>query len=90
METRFVGVPTETSKREIKMATETDRDPRFHTRKMRQRLDDMIGHMRADIEMVDEPQFKAMFETGAEVLAGLAKAFNDYEQKTEAAWRQSA
>ena len=72
------------------MATETDRDPKFHTRKMRQRLDDMVVHMRADIEMVDEPQFKAMFETSAEVLQALAKAFNDYEQKTEAAWRKSA
>ena len=37
---------------------------------------------------VDEPQFKAMFETSAEVLPGLAKAFDDYERKNEAAWRR--
>jgi hypothetical protein len=30
---------------------------------------------------VDEPQLKAMFETSAEVLGGLVKAFRDYEQK---------
>jgi hypothetical protein len=72
------------------MATETDRDPMFHTRKMRQHLNDMIEHMRADIEMVDEPQFKAMFETSVEVLVGLGKAFSDYEQKKEAAWQKSA
>jgi hypothetical protein len=30
---------------------------------------------------------KAMFETSAEVLGGLRKAFQDYEQKNEAAWR---
>ena len=28
-----------------------------------------------------------MFETSAEVLGGLVKAFHDYEQKNEAAWR---
>jgi hypothetical protein len=29
-----------------------------------------------------------MFETSAEVLVGLKKAFSDYEQKDEAAWRK--
>jgi hypothetical protein len=29
-----------------------------------------------------------MFETAAEVLGGLEKAFKDYEQKNEAAWRR--
>jgi hypothetical protein len=28
-----------------------------------------------------------MFETSAEVLSGLVKAFRDYEQKNEPAWR---
>jgi hypothetical protein len=31
---------------------------------------------------------KAMFETSAEVLGGLRKAFHDYEQKNEAAWQR--
>jgi hypothetical protein len=31
-----------------------------------------------------------MFETAAEVLTGLIKAFDDYEKKNEAAWRKSA
>jgi hypothetical protein len=31
-----------------------------------------------------------MFETSAEVLGGLVKAFSDYEQKNESAWRKSA
>jgi hypothetical protein len=43
--------------------------------------------MRSDIGKVDEPQFKAMFETAAEVLGGLVKAFDDYERKNEGAWR---
>jgi hypothetical protein len=36
--------------------------------------------------MNDDPQFKALFETSAEVLIGLAQAFRDYEQKSEPAW----
>jgi hypothetical protein len=43
--------------------------------------------MREDVDKVDDPKFKAMFETSAEVLGGLVKAFSDFEQKNEAAWR---
>jgi uncharacterized membrane-anchored protein YhcB (DUF1043 family) len=64
-----------------------ERDPRHHTQKMQQRLQETIGHLRADIEKVDEPQLKAMFETSAEVLGGLVKAFQDYEKKNEPAWQ---
>ena len=55
---------------------------------MQQRLQQTIDHLREDIEKVDEPQFKAMFETSAEVLGGLVKAFKHYEQKNESAWRR--
>ena len=65
-----------------------DSDPRHHTQKMAQRLQDTITHLREDVKKVDEPQLKAMFETSAEVLGGLVKAFKDYEQKNEAAWRK--
>jgi len=61
-------------------------DPHHHILKMQQRLDETIDHLRSDIVKVDEPQLKAMFETAAEVLAGLKKAFSDYEKKNEAAW----
>ena len=63
------------------------KDPRHHTQKMQHALQGVIDHLRSDIETVDEPQLKAMFETSAEVLGGLVKAFRDYEQKNEAAWR---
>jgi hypothetical protein len=69
------------------MATSTDRDPRHHTQKMQKALQEIRTHLREDIRKVDEPQMKAMFETAAEVLGGLEKAFKDYEQKTEIAWR---
>ena len=69
------------------MSSPSDRDPRHHTKKMRKALQEIRNHLREDIDKVDEPQLKAMFETSAEVIAGLEKAFSDYEQKNEAAWR---
>jgi uncharacterized membrane-anchored protein YhcB (DUF1043 family) len=73
---------------EADMASAPDRDPRHHTQKMQTRLKEMMDHLRQDVEKVDEPQLKAMFETSAEVLGGLIKAFRDYEQKNESAWRR--
>jgi hypothetical protein len=73
---------------EAKMPASSDRDPYHHTRKMKKALEELKSHLREDIEKVDEPQLKAMFETSAEVLGGLVKAFSDYEQKNESAWRR--
>jgi hypothetical protein len=72
------------------MASAPDRNPQHHTQNMKKRLQETVTHLREDIQKVDEPQLKAMFETSAEVLTGLMKAFNDYEKKNEAAWRKSA
>jgi len=69
------------------MASAADRDPRHHTQKILKALADLQSHLRDDIRKVDEPPLKAMFETAAEVFGGLMKAFRDYEQKNEAAWR---
>jgi rubrerythrin len=55
---------------------------------MAQRLQDTITLLREEVDKVDEPPLKAMFETSAEVLGGLVKAFKDYEQKSEPAWRE--
>jgi hypothetical protein len=70
------------------MANAIEQDPHHHTQKMAARLKETIEHMREDIRKVDEPQFKAMFETAAEVLGGLVKAFQDYERKSESAWKR--
>jgi uncharacterized membrane-anchored protein YhcB (DUF1043 family) len=72
------------------MPSADDRNPLHHTQKKQQRLEKTMAHLREDIEKVDEPQLKAMFETSAAVLGGLIKAFGDYEQKNEAAWRRWA
>jgi hypothetical protein len=50
---------------------------------MSKRLEETIEHLRSDVAAVDEPQFKAMFETAAEVIGGLVAAFKHYEQKSE-------
>ena len=55
--------------------------------KVSARFQDLIDHLRSDIEKIDDPRAKAMFETSAEVFGGLQKAFRDYEQKNEPAWR---
>jgi hypothetical protein len=72
--------------REGAMAKESD--PRHHVEKMRKRFRETVDHLRQDVLKVDEPQLKAMFETSAEVLTGLEKAFADYEVKNEDAWRK--
>jgi hypothetical protein len=72
------------------MTSASDKNPLHHTQKMRKRLEETVTHLRQDIGKVDEPQLAAMFETSAEVLNGLIKAFGDYEKKNEAAWRKSA
>jgi len=65
-----------------------ERDPRHRMRVMRKRLASDVEHLRADIDKVDEPQLRAMFETSAEVLSGLVKAFSDYEKRNEEAWQR--
>jgi hypothetical protein len=70
------------------MASSAAKSPQHHTQNMKKQLQDTVKHLREDIGKVDEPQLKAMFETSAEVLIGLAKAFDDYEKKNEAAWRK--
>jgi hypothetical protein len=59
------------------MPTESNRDPRHHTQKMQIRLQEIIDHLRGDIGKVSEPQLRAMFETSAEALTGLKKAFSE-------------
>jgi hypothetical protein len=80
-------IPLRTSLKEINMQG-SERDPRTHTQNMTRRLQETVDHLRQDIEKIDEPQLKAMFETSAEFLIGLQKAFSDYEQKNERAWHK--
>ena len=62
-------------------------DPRHHTRKIKAQLDGLVTHLRDDVGTIDEPRAKVLFEVTAEVLIGLSKAFEDYEQRSESAFQ---
>jgi hypothetical protein len=62
-------------------------NPIHHTQKIKAQMNRLIGHLRGDVAKVTEPKAQALFETSAEVLIGLVKAFDDYERRSEAAWR---
>lgn len=61
-------------------------DPKL-VKNMRERLLADVGLLRADIEKMHNLQAKALFETAAEVMLGLTKAFSDFENKNEKAWK---
>jgi hypothetical protein len=62
-------------------------DPRIHARNLRAELHELVEHLRRDVERVEDPRAQALFETTAEVALGLEKAFSDFEEGTETAWR---
>jgi hypothetical protein len=67
--------------------TSVEHDPRHHTAHIKQMLNDLVHHVREDVAKVSEPKAQALFETTAEVLRGLATAYDHYEAKAEPAWR---
>ena len=69
------------------MKPSSKNNPIHHTQKIKAQMRQLIDHLREDVEKVTEPKAQALFETSAEVLTGLVKAFDDYETKCEGAWR---
>jgi hypothetical protein len=69
------------------MNSTESKDPMDHTAILKKQMTELIDHLRADVRKVNDPSAKALFEVSAEVLAGLHKAFEDYERKDEPAWR---
>lgn len=65
-------------------------DPRHHTAKLKNMLDDVINHAREDVNKVHDQKARALFETTAEVLSGLRKAYEDFEEGNETAWRKAS
>jgi hypothetical protein len=65
----------------------SENNPIHHTQKIKVQLRQLINHLREDVGKITEPKAQALFETSAEVLTGMVKAFDDYEKKNEAAWR---
>ena len=69
------------------MKPPVENNPVHHTQKIKAQMRQLIDHLREDVGKVTEPKARALFETSAEVLTGLVKAFDDYEKKSEQAWR---
>ena len=57
------------------------------TAKILRMLHETVDEVRADVKLVDNPKEQALFETTAEVLLGLVKAYEDFERGEEAAWK---
>lgn len=65
-----------------------ENDPRHHTLKIKNMLQDSMQHIRQDTAKVSDPKAQALFETSAEVLNGLITAYDHFEQRSEGAWKQ--
>ncbi|HET7550786.1 MAG TPA: hypothetical protein VFK04_05825 [Gemmatimonadaceae bacterium] len=68
-------------------ASYPENDPRYHSMHIRRLLDDVSQHVREDVGKVNDPKAQALFETTAEVLDGLNKAYRDFENRSEDAWK---
>lgn len=67
-----------------------EKDPRQHTAKLKGMLNEVIEHARQDVSKINDPKAQALFETTAEVLLGLRKACEDFEQRNEPAWQRAS
>ncbi len=65
-------------------------DPRHHTENIKGMLDGLLSHVREDVLKVNEPRAQALFETTAEVLAGLKTAYEHYEAGAEAGFQSKS
>lgn len=63
--------------------------PNPYVQQYKYQLDELAYKLRRDLQQIAEPQARALMETSAEVILGLSRAFDDYQQKTEPAWKPS-
>lgn len=69
------------------MSTYSENDPRTRTVHVRKMMQSTVVLLREGSADLTDPKAQALFETSAEVLGGLIKAFDHYENKTEKAWQ---
>jgi hypothetical protein len=58
-----------------------------HATKISEELLALAAHLRRDLAIIQDSKAKALFETSAEVILGLNKAFTDYLEKKETVWK---
>jgi len=71
----------------VKPEPSNDLDASHHMTRIKQMLNEVAVHAREDANRVSDPHAQALFETTAEVLNGLQRAYSDYENKSEPAWK---
>jgi hypothetical protein len=59
----------------------------INTSEAQLRLQQLVDYLRGNVRQLDDPRAQALYETSAEVLLGLKKAFMDYSKQSESAWR---
>lgn len=63
-------------------------DPADYSRNIQRLLSELIIHTRDNVERVNEPRFRALMETTAQVLSGLKSAYEHYDEAREPAWQR--
>ncbi|HKT33733.1 MAG TPA: hypothetical protein VJR03_02795 [Nitrospira sp.] len=61
----------------------TENNPLYHVVKVRGMLNAVMKHCREDVEKVAEPKAQALFETTAQLLAGLINDYSRYEKELQ-------
>ncbi len=61
-------------------------DPRLHSLNVQSMLTELVDHLQFDVTLVNEPRFQALLETSREVLKGLRRAYQDFDQGQEKGW----
>jgi len=61
-------------------------DPKEHAQNIERYIYELKLLCHEETSYVNDPKAKALFETTAEVLAGLEKAYSDYQSENEGAW----
>ena len=61
-------------------------NPKDHAQNIEKYLTELKNHCLEDIKIVSDPKAKALFETAADVLDGLEKAFSDFQSENSGAW----
>jgi hypothetical protein len=64
-----------------------EQDARYHAVRIKSILGEIANHARKDVSKTDDPRPKALFETTAEVLLGLIRAYDHFIERREQAWR---
>lgn len=71
-------------------ARQSEADALHHAARIRNMLTRLIEHARQDAGQIEDARARALFETTAEVLTGLRKAYEHYEQTREEGWRKAS